>query len=126
MAFDFASLRRKLLIAVAIIVVLAVLLGSYLAVGCYSEGERAGNVIKFSHKGFVFKTWEGELMQRPIATTGNEAWHFSVANQQVADDINNAMAQNKHVVLHYCQRYYAFFWQGETQYFIDKVVVSPN
>lgn len=125
MAFEFKTILKRIAIAFVIAAVLFVIAGSYLLVGCFSDGDRAGNIIKFSRKGYVFKTYEGELVQRNFSTQA-DTWYFSVSDEAVANQINDAMAKGNRVSLHYCQRYYAFFWQGETEYFIDKVTVVPN
>lgn len=126
MAFEFKTILKRIAIALVIAAVLFVIAGTYLLVGCFSDGERAGNVIKFSSKGYIFKTYEGgELVQRNFSTQA-DTWLFSASDEAVANQINDAMIKGHRVTLHYCQRYYTFFWQGETEYFIDKVTVVPN
>ena len=64
---------------------------NYMAV--YSEGNRAGKLIKFSKKGWLFKTYEGELNQggvaNPVPGTAmvNQIWKFSVKKDAVADEL---------------------------------------
>ncbi|MFZ4542437.1 MAG: hypothetical protein ACOYOA_00170 [Saprospiraceae bacterium] len=125
MAIDFKKIFRRLVLTLIITAVLFAILGTYLLVGCLSEGERAGQVIKFSNKGYVFKTWEGELVQRNFSTQA-DTWTFSVKDEATVHQINDAMAKGDRVTLHYCQKYYTFFWQGDTDYFIDKVTVVPE
>lgn len=67
----------------------------------FSSGERAGYVQKFSHKGWLCKTWEGELQMIPIPGAIPEKFIFSVRDEAVAQNINNAMG--KKVALHYEQ-----------------------
>jgi hypothetical protein len=67
----------------------------------YSTGERAGYVQKFSQKGWVCKTWEGELTMMPIAGSIPEKFLFSVRDDKVAQLINGSMG--KKVNLHYEQ-----------------------
>ena len=86
--------------------------------GCYSEGQRAGQIIKFSKKGTAIKTWEGEVVQRQLT---NESWFFSVQDEAVVQQINEAMAKGSKVDLHYCEHQRPVFWQGETKYFVDRV-----
>lgn len=121
----FQKFLKRLLIIVIISVILSSIVGTYVMASCYSEGERSGNIIKFSHKGYIFKTWEGELVQRNFSTQA-DTWYFSVNNPAVAQQINTAVAQGNRVSLHYCEKVYTFFWQGETKYFIDKVTVIPQ
>jgi hypothetical protein len=88
----------------------------------FSDGYRDGTLIKFSRKGYIFKTYEGELNQGGIANnTGtalaNQIWHFSVKDKAVAEKLN--ALGGKVVRLHYKQYNKNFFWEGETNYLVD-------
>ncbi len=97
----------------------------------YSEGTRTGYMRKLSNKGFVYKTWEGELQMPGITSaadgremvTGGNIWLFSVkrGEDQVVKDLQDAEASNARVTLHYTQYLKQFDWRGETVYFVDKV-----
>jgi hypothetical protein len=65
----------------------------------YSSGERAGWVQKFSRKGWVCKTWEGELALVTMPGTAQEKFVFTVRDEDVAQKINAVMGQR--VSLHY-------------------------
>jgi hypothetical protein len=84
----------------------------------YSEGERAGYVQKFSHKGWLCKTWEGEIAMVTMPGAIPDKFEFSVRDDAVAAQIN-ALA-GKRVVLRYEQHKFvptACF--GETEYFVS-------
>ncbi|MBK9013827.1 MAG: hypothetical protein IPM82_06935 [Saprospiraceae bacterium] len=89
----------------------------------YSDGYRDGTLIKFSRKGFIFKTYEGELNQGGIANPApgtamvNQIWKFSVKEEHVADKLNTL--GGKVVRLHYKEYVNNFFWEGETKYLVD-------
>jgi hypothetical protein len=95
----------------------------------YSDGVRAGQVVKFSHKGNVpgCKTWEGELvlggLRGGAATDGSGAnvFRFTVADPKVIKDVQAKLDSGDHAVLTYAQPY----WNGpcttDTGYFITKV-----
>ncbi len=91
----------------------------------YSDGYRDGTLIKFSRKGFIFKTYEGELNQGGIANPApgtamvNQIWKFSVKEEHVADKLNGM--GGKVVRLHYKEYINNFFWEGETNYLVDGV-----
>jgi hypothetical protein len=120
-------IKRRLLIALAVLLFVVALLSSYFTFTCFSDGQRAGSIIKFSNKGVVFKTSEGEMMQRAlVASAPQDTWKFSCMDAAVGAQINEAMIKGEPVVLHYCQKYYSFFWQGETEYFITKVDKITN
>jgi uncharacterized protein YxeA len=85
----------------------------------YSEGVRAGELIKISRKGMISKTWEGEISQ---GISGAQIFRFSVEykEKKVIKDLQSY--QGKYVKVYYKERYKTFFWLGDTKYFIYKVV----
>ena len=83
----------------------------------YSDGERAGYVQKFSRKGWLCKTWEGELAMVSLPGTLAEKFAFSVRDDALADGINKTMG--KRVALVYEQHIgVPTNCFGETQYFV--------
>jgi uncharacterized protein YxeA len=84
----------------------------------YSEGVRAGELVKFSHKGVIFKTWEGEISQGV-----SEAQLFEFSVQDNEDEVRKDLMefQGKYVKLYYYERFVKLFWLGDTKYFITKV-----
>lgn len=87
----------------------------------YSTGNRVGKVVKISKKGVMFKTWEGELQQED----NPEKWAFSIrgSQEQVRENIDDAIEANKRVKLYYKQKYIVLPWRGDTDYLIYKVEV---
>lgn len=86
----------------------------------YSTGERAGYVQKFSEKGWVCKTWEGELSMVNIPGAAQERWMFSVRDDSVAREILNNMGNR--VTLTYDEhRGVPSSCFGETSYFVKGV-----
>ncbi len=92
----------------------------------YSEGNRAGVLIKFSKKGYIFKTHEGELNiggmgNIPNTAQLNQMWFFSVRDGAIADSLMTM--EGKKVALHYREVIKNLPWDGETKYFVDGVKV---
>ncbi len=88
----------------------------------YSAGERAGYVQKFSKKGWVCKTWEGELAIVSIPGTMSEKFFFTVRDDAVAQRINQSLG--KRVTLSYHQhKGVPTSCFGETEYFVSDVKV---
>jgi len=86
----------------------------------YSTGERAGYVQKFSKKGWVCKTWEGELAMVAIPGTTPEKFYFTVRDDTVAQRINQSLG--KRVALSYRQhKGIPSSCFGETEYFVSDV-----
>jgi hypothetical protein len=86
----------------------------------YSDGERAGYVQKFSRKGWICKTWEGELAMVNLPGTMPELFRFSVRDDAVASQINQSLGRR--VRLHYEQhKGVPSNCFGETEYFVTQV-----
>lgn len=90
----------------------------------YSDGKRAGQIVKFSRKGVILKTYEGELATMAKGATGTmitNTFAFSVKDKRVVEDIKRAMDNGSNVTLTYEEAFFAFPWEGDTTYFITKV-----
>jgi len=88
----------------------------------YSSGERAGWVQKFSKKGWICKTWEGELAMITMPGAAQEKFFFTVWDDQVARQINAAMGMR--VSLHYDEKVgLPSSCFGETRHWVNRVTV---
>lgn len=88
----------------------------------YGSGERAGYVQKFSKRGYVCKTWEGELAMVSMPGTMSEKFLFTVRDDAVAQKINSNMG--KKVALKYDQHIgIPTTCFGDTEYFVSGVEV---
>ncbi len=86
----------------------------------YSSGERSGFVQKLSKKGWVCKTWEGEMAMASMPGTAPEIFLFSVRDDAVADKINRSMG--KRVAISYEQhKGVPTTCFGETDYFVTDI-----
>ncbi len=91
----------------------------------YSTGERAGYVQKFSKKGWVCKTWEGELALLTLPGGATEKFYFTVNDDRVAQEIKQAMGTR--VALHYEEKVgLPTSCFGDTRYFVTKAVGSAD
>ena len=101
--------------------VLAVALYGFAALHwSYSQGERAGTLQKFSHKGWLCKTWEGELMQPTAPGVAPTVWTFTVRDDDVARQVN--LGLGRRVVLRYQEhRGVPTSCFGDTPYFVVSV-----
>jgi len=118
------SRKAKLIIAAAIVapLLLLVLYTWSALTWSYSSGERAGYVQKFSRKGWVCKTWEGELAMVAVPGSTPEKFYFTVRSDSVAGLINQSLG--KRVALHYNQhKGVPTSCFGETEYFVSDVKV---
>lgn len=119
--------RRLPLILLSLIAAAVALFAAYTWVTLhmsYSDGERAGFLQKFSRKGWICKTWEGEILLSSMPGAIPERFEFSVRDDLVARQLMDAMG--KRVQLSYSQHKgvpSACF--GETEYFVEKVAIQP-
>ena len=124
-----SSWRRRLLVSCLGLFALGLALGSLYIWAAwsynYSDGERAGYVQKLSRKGWICKTWEGELAMANLPGAMPEVFVFTVHDNEVAARINAAMGQR--VTLHYEEHVgLPTSCFGETRYFVtDLRAVEP-
>ncbi|HEU4684421.1 MAG TPA: hypothetical protein VFS39_07970 [Nitrospira sp.] len=89
----------------------------------YSDGNRAGYIQKFSKKGWICKTHEGELAMTTVPGTAPILWEFTIWDGAVAAQL--AQTMGKRVILHYKEyRYLPTNCFGDTTYFVDRVEVQ--
>ena len=123
----FTMPKRTLMLLLAVIGTVAILFSLYTwftLSWSYSEGERAGYLQKFSKKGWLCKTWEGEILLSSMPGAIPERFEFSVRNDKIAQDL--MAATGKRVVLTYAQhKGVPSSCFGETEHFIEKVTVTP-
>jgi hypothetical protein len=117
---------RKFLLLVVLGVV--VILGGYIGYRYYfvfGRGVKAGELNYFVEKGYVFKTYEGRLIQtgyrskQPGALQSNE-FQFSVADERVAQQLMTA--SGKFVELHYKEYLGAIPWRGYSNFIVDSII----
>ena len=114
----------KVLLVLVVVVVLGLVGFTWITLHwAYSEGERAGYVQKLSRKGYVCKTWEGEMAMVTMPGTVAEKFYFTVPNESVAAKINASVG--KRMALHYQQhRWIPTSCFGDTEYFVDDVRIT--
>jgi hypothetical protein len=93
----------------------------------YSDGYRAGMLQKFSRKGTIFKTYEGEMILSSVQSNKNvalasEKFLFSVSNKAIASQLEQM--QGKTIVVHYTEKNNALPWRGDSRYVVSSVKLS--
>jgi hypothetical protein len=113
----------KSIVTAVVVLVLAVAVYALAVIfWSYSTGERAGWVQKFSKKGWLCKTWEGEMAMVSMPGSTSEKFFFTVWDDEVAEQINKVMG--KRVSLHYEEKVgIPTSCFGETRHYITKVSV---
>lgn len=122
----------KKILFVTVLIAILVMVGLYFF--NYSDGSRAGTIMKFSRKGFIFKTYEGELNQVMFVDDNSAAsgmatkniWAFSAVNDsELNKSIEDAMLNGHRVKLHYREKLMTFWWLGDEKYIVYKIEVNP-
>lgn len=116
---------RIILIAISVVVIPIILFAGYTWLTLtfsYSSGERVGNIQKFSKKGWICKTWEGELSMVPVMGAIPEKFNFTVRDDKVAEKLNQSLG--KKLSLYYDQhRGIPTACFGETEFFVKDVKI---
>ena len=87
------TLRKKFLFwTVAVLILAPVVYFAFVLHWSYADGERAGWVQKFSNKGWVCKTWEGEMTMVSLPGSTPEKFEFTVMDDRVADEVSRRSA----------------------------------
>lgn len=121
---------RRILLALVVIAVAAV---AFLYWGTYEEGVMAGKIIRISHKGVIFKTYEAKLgLESFGALRGTspiaETFDFSVerGNDQLVKELEQVALTGERVNIHFKKRYIRVPWRGNTRYFATQVERIEN
>lgn len=122
----FRKFRRNLLI-IAFLLLAAAVYWKYFFT--YSEGYRTGLLQKFSHKGTLFKTYEGELILSSIRSQANvaiasEKFFFSVPDKNVAKTLEKL--QGHFITVRYKMKNGALPWRGDSWYLVDSVKIETQ
>jgi hypothetical protein len=118
-------MKKFLYWSIAIIIVVVAIFSYWKYNFTYSEGNRAGILQKFSYKGTMFKTYEGELILSSIksdqdVSLASEKFYFSVPDKILAEKLLHL--EGTRVVVHYKQKNGTLPWRGETPYLVDDLL----
>jgi hypothetical protein len=116
----------RVLVMFIVVVIAGIGLWSWLTLSwAYSDGERAGVLQKFSRKGWVCKTQEGEIAQYLVAGISPQMWLFSVRDKTVAAQLDKAVGHR--VQLHYTEHPgVPTSCFAETRFFVDRITVTDT
>jgi hypothetical protein len=90
----------------------------------YSEGYRAGLLQKFSNKGVIVKTYEGEMILSSVSSSrdvalASEKFQFTVTNKNLIREFDTLQGEN--IIVHYKQKKGAIFFRGDSPYLVDSI-----
>lgn len=125
---EYKSPKRKSKVKLYIMLFLIVALGIFVFVRYYfvfGTGVKSGELNYLVHKGVVFKTYEGKLIQsgfradKPEGFQSNQ-FEFSVSDKAVAEKL--MLSSGKNVELHYKEYFAAIPWRGFTKFIVDSII----
>jgi len=119
------KIKKGLGIATVIAVIVFVFFVFFKFYFVFGEGVKAGELNYFVHKGYLFKTYEGKMIQtgyrsQSTGTIQSYEFHFSVEDKVVADSLMRCSGQT--VELHYKEYLGILPWRGVNKFIVDKIV----
>lgn len=126
-------MKKFLIILGVSLLLIFIAIISFLYFGNYSTGIRAGVVVKLSEKGFVFKTYEGQMNIGTFGAFKNDdnqlstVFEFSVPKDRkdVIKALQEVSLSGERVNLHYEEKYFRYPWLGDSKYLVTKVERLP-
>jgi hypothetical protein len=92
----------------------------------YSEGQRTGTIMKVSKKGFLWKTWEGEILLGGVKSNGDgetvpASWEFTIPDDELAKQGVDLADKGSRVTVTYKELWKTTHWQGATDYMVTEL-----
>jgi hypothetical protein len=118
-------MRRFLAIVIVVLIVILAGFGYYRYYWVFGEGVKSGELNYVVKKGYVFKTYEGKLIQsgfrsRTPGTVQSYEFEFSVGDKDIAEKL--MLSSGKEVELHYREYLHAVPWRGYTNFVVDSII----
>ncbi len=120
-------MKRILYWFVGIVVIVLAVFIYWKYIFTYSDGYRAGLLQKFSRKGTIFKTYEGEMILSSVQSNkdivlASEKFLFSVNDDAIVQQLDSV--QGHFIIVHYREKNGTLPWRGESRYLVDSVRVE--
>ena len=118
-------MRRFLAIIIISLIVILAGIGYYRYYWVFGEGVKSGELNYVVKKGYIFKTYEGKLIQSGFrsgtpGTVQSYEFEFSVGDKSIAEKL--MLSSGKEVELHYKEYLHAVPWRGYTNYVVDSII----
>jgi len=119
-------LTKVIIVVTTLLVVSALVWGGFHFYYVFGEGVKAGELNFVVYKGYVFKTYEGRLIQAGYnsnnsnSTIQSNEFNFSVRDKKIADTLMRCTG--KHVELYYKEYFASLPWRGMSKYVVDSIV----
>lgn len=86
----------------------------------FGEGVKGGNLIDLRKKGYIFKTYEGEVNLEKFVQASEKTWYFSVEDPRIADSLMKCTGRE--VSVHYKEYKNPVIWRGMQKYIVDSII----
>ena len=111
------------------LITIAFLLGCI--TGCWetSQGQKTGIIVKLAREGAFVKTWEAELVRGGFSSgsgVNGKSFHFTIENEALIARLTDAFENQKEVIIKYHQEAFTGCTRGETQTFLDDVIIKET
>ena len=117
-------MKRVLPIVAVFLIMMAVSYFIFYYYATASDGVRMGELVKMEHRGMLFKSWEGTIVE---GDSNDKIFTFSVldSDKKVIDTLNSF--QGQYIKVYYIERYRSLPWWGESHFFVVKAekAISP-
>lgn len=120
------SWKKRLYVILFLLIIIAIgFLGVYFYLPYGDSSVKAGELNYVMHKGVIFKTYEGKLIQTGIKSgvaggVQSNEFEFSIENKELAEKLMNMAGKN--VKLHYKEYFGTLPWRGYTKYIVDSII----
>ncbi|MCQ2253432.1 MAG: hypothetical protein MJZ61_08275 [Bacteroidales bacterium] len=112
---------KKIIIAVILIILIVGAGWFYFGyMWPFGDGVKGGQLKDIKHKGYIFKTYEGEVNLGKFVSASEEGWEFSVTDQRIADSLMKCTGRE--VSLHYTEYKNTLPWRGMQRYIVDSII----
>ncbi len=120
-------MRRTITIIVSVIVLILIGIFYYNYYFVFGDGTKAGVMNYFVHKGYLFKTYEGRIIQTGFRSQTQGSFQsnefmFSVTDERVAQQLNNSAGAMLEV--HYKEYLHTLPWRGVSEFVVDSIISS--
>ncbi len=121
---DFTMKKFGIITTLVVVVILVIIIWYRYYFPFGDDSVKDGYLNKIEHKGYIFKTWEGTLIQGGLKSNAggmqSPTFEFSVATERVAKQLQ--LNSGKYFVLHYKEYKGALPWRGHSNYIVDSIV----
>ncbi len=112
--------KKWIIITILGLLIIGALVFYFRYMWAFAEGVKGGQLKDIKHKGYIFKTYEGEVNLGKFVSASEESWEFSVTDERIADSLMKCAGRE--VSLHYKEYKNTLPWRGMQKYVVDSII----